>query len=118
MEIKEAKDLVKDNDLAVVVFTKGTDFYYDAIGSGETGNWVVDPEVLENVNRVIIYLRDEKDKLNRIFLGNYAGCRKSPIANRHIIRFSKLTEVGITNSNWKDFANSGQNPVSYVGNFY
>ena len=118
MEIKKAKDLIKGDELAVVVFTKGIHFTYDTLGNGETGNWVVDKEVLEDVDKVIIYLRDEDKGTNRIFQGNYSGVRKSPEENRHTIRFSRLTEVGTTSSNWNEFADSGQNPVSYVGDFF
>ncbi len=117
MEIQKAKDLVKTDQLAVVIFTKGPHFVHDALGNGETGNWVVDENVIDKVDKVIVYLRDEKAGTNRIFLGNYSGLRKSPEANRHTIRFSRLTEVGTTSSNWNDFADSGQNPVSYVGDF-
>jgi hypothetical protein len=69
---------------------------------------------VDEVDKVIIYLRRENEMANRIFLGNNEGIRKSGIPGRHIIRFSVLKEVGTTESNWLDFANSGQNPVSYV----
>lgn len=117
MNIEKAQELVTSNELAIVIFTKGDHFSYDAIGNGETGNWVIKTQELENVDKVIIYQRDEIAQQNRIFLGNYSGCRKSPEPNRLIIRFSKLEEVGTTGSNWNKFASSGQNPVSYVGNF-
>jgi hypothetical protein len=52
--------------------------------------------------------------VNKIFLENYAGIRKSDLPRRTMIRFSKLEEVGTTGSKWTDFAKSGQNPVSDV----
>jgi hypothetical protein len=83
-------------------------------GNGFTGNWVVDPDEVDEVDKVLIYYREEGETLNRIFLGNYAGVRKSDIHGRYIIRFSGLKELGTTNANWVNFAISGQNPVSYV----
>lgn len=118
MEITSARELVKSNELAVIVFTKGNLFSYDALGNGETGNWVVSKEILDQVNKVIVYMRDQNSGVNRIFLGTYAGYRQSPEANRQVIRFCRLTEIGTTISNWNEFANSGQNPVSYVGDFW
>lgn len=108
---------MKSSELAVVIFTKGDLFSCDAIGNGESGNWVVSEEALDQVDQVIIYLRDQKTGINRIFRGKYAGSRQSPQPSRKIIRFCQLVEVGTTTSNWKEFANAGQNPISYVGDF-
>jgi len=93
---------------------EGEHFVFDALGNGSTGKWVVDPENVEAIDKVIIYLRRNDEALNRIFLGNYAGLRRADLPKRYIIRFSKLQEVGTTDVNWPEFANSSQNPVSYV----
>lgn len=111
---KIANEVISNNQSAIVIFTHGEHFSYDAAGNGSTGKWVVDPETVEEVDKVIIYLRRESESINRIFLGNYAGSRASDIPKRHIIRFSKLQEVGTTDSNWTEFASAGQNPISYV----
>lgn len=113
-EYMHCKDALKKNQEAVVVFTHGKHFEYDPGGNGFTGNWAVDPKVVEEVEKVIIYFREEGETLNRIFLGNYAGVRKSEIPVRYIIRFSGLKEVGTTGSKWPDFASSGQTPVGNV----
>lgn len=110
----KSNEVIKKNEKAIVIFTRGPHFTYDSLGSGTTGNWVVDPESVDEVDKVIIYLRRENELMNRIYLGNYEGMRKSDIPGRHIIRFSALKEVGTTESNWPEFASSGQNPVSYV----
>ena len=104
----------KSTQVAVVVFTYGILFTYDSLGNGTSGNWVVNPEMLEEVDKVIICLRREGESVNRIFLGNYAGSRPSNQPRRLVIRFSALKEIGTTKSKWLEFANSGQNPVSYV----
>jgi len=113
-DFKQAKDVLEKNQEAVIVFTHGKHFEYDLGGNGFTGNWVVDPDVVKEVDKVIVYFREEGETLNRIFLGNYAGVRKSEIPDRYIIRFSGLKEVGTTEANWPNFASSGQTPVGYV----
>jgi hypothetical protein len=112
----KASDVISKNEEAVVVFTHGRHFFYDPSGSGSTGNWVVDRENLEYVDKVIIYLRQDGESINRIYLGNYAGNRKSPEPGRTTIRFSKLQEVCTTESTWFEFASNGQNPVVYISN--
>jgi len=113
MIVTKAKDLLRKQEVAIVVFTHGLHFYYDTNGNGETGNWVVDPEMVDEVDKVIVYLRDDQNGMNRIFIGNYAGIRHSPEKDRYIIRFSKLDEVG-TDDNWFEFAEGSQNPINYV----
>jgi hypothetical protein len=110
-----AKEVIAKNEMAVVVFTHGLFLTFDSAGNGTSGKWVVDPDRLEEVDKVIIYLRLEGDSVNRIFLGTYAGSQPSDLPRRWLIRFSGLKEVGTTFANWLDFAGSGQNPVSYVG---
>ena len=117
MDISSPADIIHAHDLAIVIFTRGLHFHYDSLGYGDTGDWVVDREVLSSVNKVIIYWRDEKSGSNRIFLGKYIGAQKLPDRNRYKIRFSELKEIGTTSLNWSEFANSGQNPVSYLGDF-
>jgi hypothetical protein len=113
IEFFQAKEVLEKNQEAVIVFTHGKHFYHDAGGNGYTGNWVLDRATLEEVGKVIVYFREEGEIINRIFLGDYVGVRKSDIPDRYIIRFSGLKEVG-TKSNWLEFASGGQNPISYV----
>jgi hypothetical protein len=109
-----ANEVIEKNQEAIVIFTHGEHFSYDEAGNGLTGKWVVDPDAVENVDKVIVYLRRDDETVNRIFLGNYAGVRKSDIPERYTIRFTALKEVGETESNWPDFASNGQNPITYV----
>lgn len=112
MKVTKAKELLKRHEVAAVVFTRGPLFHFDATGNGETGNWVVDPEMIDEVDKIIVYLKDSTGK--KVFMGNYSGIRQSSEQGRYIIRFSKLVEVGTTESNWYEFAGGGQNPVCYV----
>lgn len=112
----KAQYVVNRNESAVVVFTKGIYFDFDSNGNGESGKWVLNPIKLETIDKVIIYLRNESKKVNKIYLAQYSGYRKSDVSRRYFIQFSKIEEVGRTSSNWLDFAESGQNPVAYIIN--
>ena len=109
-----AREILEKNQVAICVFTHGDYLSFDSLGNGVTGKWVADLDMVEEVDKVIIYLRRDNELLNRIYLGNYAGQYPSDLPRRLMIRFSRLKEVGTTDSNWLEFAGSGQNPVSYV----
>ena len=113
-KFKQASEVIQPNQSAVIVFTHGENFSYDVGGKGSTGKWVLDPETVEQVDKVIIYVRRDYENVNRIFLGTYAGIRPSDIPNRYVIRFTGLKEVGNAEANWPNFASAGKNPVSYV----
>jgi hypothetical protein len=113
--IQKAVELVTKNETAIALFTHGEFFHVDAAsGNGWSGNWVLSPDNLEMVDRVIIYLRGPQDTTNRIFYGTYTTYQKTTEARRYVVRFTNLKEIGATPNNWIDFADSGQNPVSYV----
>jgi hypothetical protein len=109
-----AKEVILKNEQVVLVFTRDDKFHYDSLGNGTTGNWKVDREELDEVEKVIIYLRRPGENINRIFLGDYAGWRNSEEQDRYIIRFTHLKEVGTTQSTWMEFAGFGQNPIGFV----
>jgi hypothetical protein len=112
----KAREVITRNESAVVLFTRGLHFTYDSSGNGESGIWVLNPKKLENVDKVIIYLRDEDKKVNKLYIANYSGYRKSDLPRRFYINFSQIQETGRTGANWMDFAESGQNPVAYIIN--
>lgn len=115
---KKASGVISKKESAVVLFTRGPHFHFDSTGNGESGKWVLNPDQLETVDRVIIYLRDDEKEINRLFLANYSGYRKSDDPRRFYVQFSKIQEVGLAGANWVDFADSGQNPVAYIINYY
>ena len=112
-----AKDVLTTGQKAVVVFTRGEKLGFDDDGYGGTGNWKTNLTRLEQVNKVIIYLREKGQSGGRIFMGNYVSYAPSPQADRYIIYFSHLKLIGETTSNWPDFGNYGQNPVGFTGEF-
>ena len=44
---KTANEVIAKKQSAIVIFTHGEHFSYDAAGNGSTGKWVVDPEIVE-----------------------------------------------------------------------
>ncbi len=102
---------------AVVVFTRGEKLGYDDGGYGGTGNWKTTLTKLDEVEKVIIYLREKGQSGGRIFVGNYVSHAPSPEPERVIIYFSHLKEIGLTPSTWPEFGSSGQNPVGFLGEF-
>jgi hypothetical protein len=113
-KFKQASEVIQPNQTAVVVFTHGEHFSYDVGGKGSIGKWVLDPETVKGIDKVIIYLRRDYENVNRIFLGNYAGIHTSNLPNRYVIHFTALKEIGTAEANWPNFASTGKNPVSYV----
>ncbi|MAT42432.1 MAG: hypothetical protein CL609_08835 [Anaerolineaceae bacterium] len=110
-----ASEVIGKSEVAVVVFTHGDHFYFDEqTGVGQSGNWVVDPEMVEGMDKIIVYYRADGDGTNHIFLGTYAGYYKSPEPRRYIIRFHSIKKVGTTPNNWFNFGNGSQSPVCYV----
>lgn len=66
-----AKDILTTGQRAVVVFTRGEKLGFDDCGYGGTGNWKTNLTKLEQVDKVIIYLREKGQSGGRIFMGNY-----------------------------------------------
>ncbi|MCX6079471.1 MAG: hypothetical protein NTW32_08050 [Chloroflexi bacterium] len=113
-KFKQASEVIQPNQSAIIVFSHGEHFSYDVGGRGSIGKWVLDPETVKEIDKVIIYLRRDYENVNRIFLGNFSGIRPSNIPNRYVIRFLALKEVGTAEASWPNFASAGQDPVSYV----
>ncbi len=80
-------DVIPPNQRAVVVFSRESKFELYSKGSGETGNWKVDPERLNKIEKVIVYLRKPNESGGRIFVGNYTGYVPSVETRKtHLIR--------------------------------
>ncbi len=114
MNITNARDLLEHNQSAIVFLTHGQDFFLDENGDGETGSWILNPELVNKVNRVIVYLRDDDKKTNRVFLGDFHSLRKGNRSRRWVVRFSGMIELGLTPTHWLDFGNGTTAPVNYI----
>ena len=92
-----ARELLKDGERAVAIFTRGEHFSVDANGGGESGSWVIDPR--RQVDKVIIYYRRGSSGANDIYIANHAGSIPSPMRGRYIIRLTSAHLVGSTSVN-------------------
>jgi hypothetical protein len=115
MQITTAKDLLAPSQSAIVFFTHGQDFHIDPLtGEGETGSWILNHELVLKVDKVIVYLRDDTEKINHIYMGDFHSLRKGDRSRRWIVRFSNITELGTTERHWLVFGNGTTAPVNYV----
>jgi hypothetical protein len=116
MIFKTAQDLLAPSQSAIVFFTHGQGFHIDENGEGETGSWLLNRELVKKVDKVIVYFRDESEKINHIYMGDFHSLRKGDRSRRWIVRFSRITEIGTTDVHWLQFGNGTTAPVNYVEN--
>jgi hypothetical protein len=114
MEITSARGLLETNQSAIVFFTHGQDFHIDETGEGETGSWILNSELVKKVDKVIVYLRYETEKVNHIYLGDFHSLRRGERSRRWIVRFSNMVELGTTPVHWLDFGTGTTAPVNYI----
>ena len=107
--LHHATDLLQPGETALVVFTDGRHFLQYQDGSGQSGNWKVDPN--RRVDRVIVYMRVAWR--NEIYLAHHAGTTLSPEPGRRIVQLKGFEAAGATPENWRDFADA-YGPVRYV----
>ncbi|MCT7964079.1 hypothetical protein NG791_25710 [Laspinema sp. D1] len=108
----KARDFIKPNESAVVIFTHGEKFVIHEDNTGLTGEWKISPN--RTVERVILYHRDDEKNTNSLYIGNYAGAEPSTLEGRYNIRLTHLQYIGLTSLNWIEFAEGGQNPIRYL----
>lgn len=111
--IETARDILPPGQKAVVFFTRGEKLEIRKDGTGSIGNYKTSTTRLDEMDKVIVYLKEEVNKA-RIFVGDYEANSPSPQDNRRIIHFSHLKEVGSTDSNWQVFSHSRQSPFVYI----
>lgn len=116
MNIGTARELLTPNQSAIVFFTHGRDFHIGDNGEGETGSWMLNADLVNKVDKVIVYLRNEDEKINRIYLGDFHSLRRGDRSRRWFVRFKNMTELGVTSLHWLKFGNGTTSPVNYVEN--
>lgn len=109
-EIATAQQLLKKEQSAIVVFTRGNHFVINRDRSGSTGNWRINPNL--SSEKVIIYYR--KGKSNDVYTADFVGITRSSEPNRSVIRLRNISSVGTTASNWFAFAGRSQHPVQFI----
>jgi hypothetical protein len=110
---KALSDLVPPGRTALAVFTRNRHLLVRADGSGESGNWAIDPN--RSFDMVILYSRNRSDDAGgEITIADHVETVPSPEAGRFVVRFENAISAGGTLLGWKDFACTGQNPIRYV----
>lgn len=108
----EARNLLKPDETAIVIFTKGKHFHINPDGTGTTGYWKINPK--RKVQRVIIYKRESKTSDNEVYIAEHAGVGTPNKEGRYTILLRKLKHVGVTRKNWRDFAEGARSPIRYL----
>jgi len=112
--VRKADELITFKEKAFVVFTRGKYFERDGSGNGQTGNWVAGAKSLAEIDKVIIYWKDELVGRNKVYIANYRDWFESPEEGRKVLRFSGLQEKGSTSSNWFEFGGNAWSPTFYI----
>ena len=73
------------------------------------------------VSKVIVYQRDpdRTRPRNKVYVADYAGVEpadpNSPYGpGRHVVKMNSTRHVGTTRLNWREFAETQQNPVRFL----
>jgi len=110
-----AKNIIGDDESAIVIFTDGTNLKIFDGGFATTGDWIIDKNLL--VDKAIIYKRDKVTNRTEIFLGKPLDVFPSKNFRRYVVRLSDLSFVGTTENNWREFTESKKgatNPIKYI----
>ena len=65
----KAKDILKDDETAIVIFTDGLNLVINDNGTGESGVWRISKNA--SADKVIIYKRDKSKNITEIHIGNF-----------------------------------------------
>ena len=114
-----ASDLLKIDESAVVIFTRGSNFKFDKSGKGYSGNWLIRRN---NFDRVIIYYRPKELSAGaEIYIGNFDridhAIEPETPENRIVrrsIHFKNLKSVGRTDVNFHQFTGNMKNDFCFI----
>jgi len=110
-----AKNIIEDDESAIVIFTDGRGLKIFDGGFAITGDWLIDRNLA--VDKAIIYKRDKEKNLTEIFLGKPMDVFPSKTNRRFVVRLSDVSFVGTTENNWHEFTESKKgatNPIKYI----
>lgn len=113
MTIDSVFNVLSAGDTAIVIFTRNRQLHILPDGTGFTGSWVLNPARV--YSRVVIYNRDDAhDAGGDVSVAEHVDTRAAEEEGRFTVRFRNAERRGRTERDWKDFANTGQNPIRYV----
>ena len=107
----KARDFIKLGENVIVILTHGSDFFLHD-NTGSTGEWKIDQN--RSVDRVIIYLRDDENNTNTLYIANHAGVEPADREGRYNIQLTHVQYIGTTPANWNEFAETGTYPIRYL----
>lgn len=101
--------VLRPGETALVLFTDGTNLRKTPQGH-VSESWKVDPG--KQYDHVVIYCRHGTH--NYVLLAERGDPQARDEHGRHCVDFKATTFLGITNSDWPEFADTQQNPVRYI----
>ena len=113
-----ARDLIKDGQTALVLFTDGSNFDINEGRFDRNGNWNARDKA--TADKVIIYFRNKVKKVNEVFVADLVKLHHSQDADLRrsfAIEFKNTVSAGLTDSNWLEFTGSkrgASSPVRYL----
>ena len=110
-----AKNIIEDDESAIVIFTDGTNLKTFDGGFANTGNWVINKNLA--VDKAIIYKHDRVNNRAEVFLGKPFDVFPSKMLRRYVVQLSDVSFVGTTENNWCEFTESKKgatNPIKYI----
>lgn len=116
-----AADLLKPDETAIVLFTRGLhlELVSGADGSGWSGYWSTKPNRHLPLHKVIIYNRPQEQVPLKadIYVADYveaAEATEGQWRGKIVVRFRYAAKKGTTDRNWYEFADTGTFPVRYL----
>lgn len=111
-----AVDLINPGEFALAIFTRGDHLVINPDGTGSTGYWIVDPNMVLRQNWIIIYYREDRTWKNQIYVGSPVDTIPIEVKGktRQNIIMENIRPVGATDSTWPEFTEGGPNPVAYI----
>jgi len=112
----KAKDAIKENETAVILFTDGLNLKIDKEnGTATSGNWVMDNN--SSFNKVIIFRKDRVRNQNLVYVGSPVEIVPGEGEGRFVIKMVDFKCVGRTDETWNGFTETKKgatNPVQYI----
>ena len=85
----KAKEIVKNSETAIMIFTDGRGLTLNKDGTGKSGVWKINKK--NSVEKVIIYFRNLSKNVNEIYLGDFIQLMPSQEKIMRIVQLSNLT---------------------------
>lgn len=112
VEYSSADQLLRPGEVALFIFTDGTELKVDANGTGSTGDWVLDPK--RGFDWVFIYRRGRRDEIAELIMAR-RGDMEERADGRFLVNLREVKSVGSTRANWHEFAGAPtNNPIRYI----